>query len=72
MAINQIFIVYCIECSPNCELCLQSQCLFCTEARYNDMCISVCPNGGTPNPNNGNECECPRNFGGNNCQGKCM
>ncbi|XP_003386892.1 PREDICTED: multiple epidermal growth factor-like domains protein 10 [Amphimedon queenslandica] len=55
---------YCDHCLPN------SECLLCTYARYNGQCLpnANCPNNGTPNPMNGNECECPHNFGGSNCR----
>ena len=61
-----------LGCPPYCDQCLSSsECLSCTYAKYNGQCYpnSTCPNNGTPNAQKGNECECPMNFGGSNCDG---
>ena len=61
-----------LECPSYCDQCLPSlECLSCTYAKYNGTCYpsSTCPNGGMPNPQKGNECECRMNYGGSNCDG---
>ena len=61
-----------IDCPEYCDYCLPtSECLHCTYARYNGTCLrnAICPNTGTPNPMNGNECECPQEFSGEDCTG---
>ncbi|XP_019859259.1 PREDICTED: uncharacterized protein LOC109587459 [Amphimedon queenslandica] len=52
-----------------CDHCLSaSECLHCTNARYNGICLSNCPSGRIPNSMKGNECECTQNYSGENCE----
>ena len=42
----------------------------CSVGRYNGTCVDDCPPNTTPELDYGNECLCPGNFGGTNCEGK--
>lgn len=58
------------RCAYGCRYCYgesQSECLFCEKAQYNGSCVDHCLPGMTPNPDKGNKCECPDNYGGINC-----
>ena len=55
-----------------CQFCYganETQCVLCEQARYNGICMDACPHGRYPNRANGNDCECPKNYVGENCTG---